>query len=624
MENRFGVKDLVVMLLLLGVILSIWLAMVMFNRQWELVQELNGQVSQLTKTQTAMRRDIGGLRSKLDEGVIVSGAGDLEADSDTPAEAIQMTDPFERIKIARASEGFAEGDWMIDAFGTTVAKITPLVTSDAYSRRIQTYVLEGLLTRDPETLEEVPLIAKSWQISDDGLTITYQLREDVYFSDGEPLTSEDVVFSFELLNNPDVNAPSLRDFYEPIASCEANGPYEVVFKMKRPHYLALGMTGSRNVLPKHFYEKYPPDEFNKLPGLLLGSGPYRMKNAAGWTPGQPLELVRNERYWGEQSGFDKLLWREVTNDVARLNMFRNGEVDVLSLLPEQYVKLKKDPEEMKGAQEFVYYTRPTGYSFIAWNQKRDGKSTKFADKRVRQAMTFLTPRQQMAKQIYYGFAKPADGPYFNGGPQEDPNIKARPFNVEKGKALLAEAGWEDRDGDGVLENSDGEKFSFKLTYPASSDTYNKVVLALKDAYARVGIVLVPDPLEFSVMLQRLDSRDFDAISLGWGGGAVEGDIRQTFHTEMIETGDNFMSYSNPELDELIDLAARTVAKSERLPIWHKTHQILYEDQPYTFLFTRESIRLINDRIHNVHRVSAGLNDPTEWFVPTAEQKYTAE
>ncbi|QQE12737.1 ABC transporter substrate-binding protein [Planctomycetota bacterium] len=620
MENRFGLKDLVVIVLLIGVIVSIWIAMVQFDRQWEEMKSVNVNLEQLTKEQSGLRRQLNAMKSTLDEGVRYVGPANVNTDSPTVEKSVQLTDPFERMKLAQASEGYAEGDWLIDAFGTNVSRITPLITTDYYGARIQGFVMETLITLDPETLQNIPLLAKSWDISDDGLTITYQLREDVIFSDGEPMTSEDVVFSFDLMNNPEINAPDSREFYYPIKSCKANGPYEVVFEMREPHFLALGLTGRRLVLPKHFYEKFTPDQINKTPGLLLGSGPYRLKDPTNWAPGKLVELVRNERYWGEPSAFDKLIWHEIDQDVVRLTKFRNGEIDVLVPTPEQFDELKKDSSLMAHTNALAYNKIPANYSYIAWNQERDGKPTKFADKRVRQAMTYLTPRERMAKDIFLGYSTPAMGPFAKGSPQADPSIVPRPFDVAKGKALLEEAGWFDRGG--ILTNAKGEQFRFKLTYPAGSNTYEKIVLALKDAYARVGIIMDPNPLEFSVMLQRVDEQDFEAITLAWSVNAVESDIRDTFHSSQIGGGKrNYMSYRNAELDKLIELARRTVNEEERLPIWRKCHQILYEDQPYTFMFNSQSLRLIDKRVHNVERVTAGINDYTEWFVPKPLQKY---
>jgi peptide/nickel transport system substrate-binding protein len=617
MENRFGFKDFFLFVLLLVLIVSVWLAMKQYDRQWTDVRTLNTQVRQLTSEQAQTRNEVNALRRLVERGVRVT------ASSDSGHPEIS-NDPFVRMHEARQKPEFAEGDWLIDAFPANVAAITPHVYKDLYGRWVQGHVLEGLIGVDPETLEQEPHIAELWDMSEDGLTITFKLRRGVVFSDGHPLTSEDVVFSFELMNNPRLDNASERQFYSNIDSCTARGDYEVTFRMKEPHYMALGMAGGRAVLPKHFYSNYTIDEINRMPGLLMGSGPYRMPDPTSWTPGKLIELVRNERYWGPQPGLERIIFREVNNDIARLTMFRNGEIDrFLRAVPEQYVSLQSNPSIMERAQPLDYLEVPSGYNFIAWNQKRDGKPTVFADKRVRQAMTFLTPRQQICTEVYLGFATPVNGPFTPGSRQYNPTLETRPYDPDRGKALLKEAGLEDRNGDGVLEDAAGRPFRFKFMYPAGAVVYERGVLFLKDSYARAGIVLEPDPIEWSVFSTRLEQQEFDAVTMFWGGGAVEADVRQMFHSsQTIKGGDNFMNYFNPELDRIIDEARRTIDEDKRMTLWHEVHRILWEDQPYTFMLVRKTLDFIDRRVHNVQLLTTGVNERWEWFVPQGMQKWT--
>ena len=682
MQSRFGLKDLAVLVLLAAILVSLWLAMKQFDRQWERVSAIREELRNITAEQAEMRQALFDLEDAVGRGVVAAGpdrpvAGERDADE-------EAYDPFARLRAAAEHEDFARGDWAIDAFGTKVKSLTPLVTTDAYGRAIQGYVLESLVTIDPETLETVPQLAESWTIEDnkaawqayvdarlaDPLTeeevraetgfpedageqeqadyiaqrieegrrvdavareaqappaavITFTIRRRAAFSDGEPVTADDVVFTFDLMNDPTVNAPSIRQFYSNIRSCETVDARTVRFEMAEPHYLALSFCGGRSVLPQHFYERYGADGVNRNPGLLMGSGPYRLVSYDTWRPGQPLELVRNERYWGPvRPAFEKLVWREIEQEVPRLTAFRNGEIDILAPTPEQYVALLDDEQVMERAEAYAFDAVPSGYSYIAWNQVKDGEPSRFADRRVREAMTYLTPRQRIADDLFLGYAQPATGPFAPGSPQRDDSLLPRPYDVERGLALLEEAGYADRDGDGVVEDSAGDAFRFRLTYPSGSGTYERMVLYLRDAYAEAGIVMSPDPLEFSVMLERLDNQDFDAITLAWGGGAVEGDLRQAFHSSQSNKGgDNFMNYRSPELDALIDRARTTLDEDRRMPLWQEAHRVLYRDQPYTFMLNRKSLRVIDDRFENVQRVTRGLNERTEWFTPAAQQKW---
>lgn len=613
MENRFGFRDFILATLLAVLIVSVWLGMKQFDRQFDVVRSIDRKLDDQT-------RDLAELKRTIASGAPLAAANPHP--NARPPVAPGDPDPFARIRAARAQTGYAEGDWLVDAFAGGVAKLTPLLSGDVYASIVQSNVVETLATRDPDTLEWVGLLARNWKISDDGLTITFQLRDHVTFSDGQPLDADDVVFTFNLIMNEKIDAPRYRAYLRTIERVEKTGPHEVVFHYREPYFEAFELAASFEVLPEHFYSRHDPEAFNQSVGLLLGSGPYRLEDPAGWKPGALIKLVRNDRYWGLRPAFDRLVYKEISNDVARLTAFRNGDIDMFAATPDQYQEMLKDTALAKRTQHFEYLSPTGGYRYIAWNQQRRGKPTVFADKRVRQAMTMLTNRDRLVQEVMLGYAVPATGPFNPLSKQSSPNVWPWPYDPQRAKALLAEAGFTDRNGDGVLESPSGEPFEFKLTYPSGSANYEKMVLYLKDSFAAAGVALVPDPLEWSVFTDRLKNKDFLAISLGWTSG-IETDIYQMFHSsQMVEGGDNFMSYKNDELDELITQARRTVDEATRMPLWHRCHEILHEDQPYTFLFWGKSLRFIDRRIRNVQLLRMGLSPDQEWWVPQAEQRWS--
>jgi peptide/nickel transport system substrate-binding protein len=265
---------------------------------------------------------------------------------------------------------------------------------------------------------------------------------------------------------------------------------------------------------------------------------------------------------------------------------------------------------------------------VAWNQKQKGQATRFADKRVRQAMTLLTNRQRMVEEVMLGYGQVCTGPFSPLTKQADPNVKPWPYDPTRAKALLKEAGYEDRNGDGVIEGPNGTPFRFKLTYGSNNRLGERIALFLKDDFARAGIAMLPDPVDWPIMLRKLDERDFDAITLGWTG-SPEGDIYQMFHSSQIaDKGDDFMSYANAELDQVIDRARGTVDEQKRMPLWRQAHRIIHEDQPYTFLFDRLFLAFYDQRIKNIERSRIGLNYygryvmPIPWYVPKDQQKWS--
>ncbi len=651
MENRFGVKDFILFALVAVLLGLVILSMVQFDRQWSDIQAIKKQNSELTT-------DIARVKSALESGAVaVGGEGRAQ-----PPEKLAVFGP---LAAAEKLPEFSRGDWLVDNFGTKLGRLTPLVSTDLYQQWVEARVAESLATRDPNTLQFVPLLAESWEIKDNtvaweayarpiresglspekftetvkkdpkaplAMEITFKLRRGVSFSDGSPFTADDVVFTFLWIMNEEVNAPRTRAYLTNLKEVKATGTHEVSFKFSEPFFLTMETISSQTMLSKKFYSQYKPQEFNDKVGLLIGTGPYRLADPVNWSPGKGVELVRNERYWGMRPTFDRLIWREIEDESAEMVTFGNGELDIFGCQPEQYEKMLKDDRIVKISQHMKYPSPLNGYTYIGWNQQRkeDEKEIKtpFADKRVRQAMTLLIDRERIAKEVFLGYATVATGPFDPASPQTDPAIKPWPFDEARAKALLVQAGYSDKGGHGVIEGPDGKPFRFKLSYPSGSATYQRVVFFLKDSFAKAGVTMEPDPLDWPVLIDRLKKSQFDACSLGWGG-TVESDPYQIFHSSQIAgEGDNRTHYINPRLDELIDIARRTVDDAKRAEMWHEIHRVLHDDQPYTFLFNRPSLVFLNGRIKNVERTKLGLNyirlnpNPSPWFVPKSSQRYT--
>lgn len=598
------------------------LLMIQIDRQWTRMND----ITRLMQEQAQDIRSTRGVLRNLEQTVRTARFNTSEVD-DRLSDTADRTDAFERARLATQQANYAQGDWLMLAFGSGLTTLTPLVSGDAYSSEVQQYVLESLLVRDPDTLEWSGLLAEDWQISDDGLTINFTLRRDISFSDGIAMTAKDVQFTFEFIMNEAIAAPRSRAYLSRIERVTALDNYHVEFVFKEPYFNSLQLAGGLTILPEHFYKRFldEPRTFNESRGLLLGSGPYRLKDPENWTPDQGrVELERNPRYWGPVDGsFDRIVWRIIENDSARLTTFRNGDIDVYGARPREYQRLLDDPGISERSKHFEYMSPTAGYSFIAWNQQRGGKNSLFSDTRVRMAMSLLTDVERMLEEIFLGYGQPAVSPFMPGSSQHNPENQPFPRDMEKAKRLLAEAGFVDRNGDGILQAEDGTNFEFELTFFQDNDDTRRMVLFLRDLYARAGILMKPKPTEWSVMVEDLRQKNFDAITLGWTSG-IEIDIYQMFHSsQSMENGDNFINYSNPELDATIDAARGEVDEEKRMKLWHKAERILVEDQPYTFLFRRNTLAFVDDRISNLEKTGLGLNlmsVPVEIYVPADRQR----
>jgi len=598
--------------------------MYMVDRQWRTMASMDSKIANQADDLRALRSSVQDVQGQLNKGIAIASAGPSSGGGKDDS----VGDAFYRAEQARQLEDYAEGDWYVNYFTASLKTITPVVSVDADASSVQNYVIETLIQRNPETLGWDSLLAESWKVSEDGMTIDFTLRDNLVFSDGVPITSVDVAFSFDFIMDERIAAPSLRAYYDKIASVEALDEKNVRFVFAEPYFESLGLAGQMSVLAKHFYEPYLEDaeKFNQSKGLLFGSGPYRLEDAVNWTPDAGrVELIRNQRYWGKiQPPYDRLIWNVIDNASARLAAFRNDTIDIYSAKPVEYKSLLEDAQLQQKSQNFEYMSPNAGYSYIGWNQMRDGVPSLFADVKVRLAMTHLTDRERIIEEIQLGYAEIAVSPFNPRSKQHNKDVEAWPADIEKAKALLAEAGFEDRDGDGVIESADGTVFEFELVYYQGSDDSKRIVLFLKDLYARAGVSLIPKPTEWSVMLDFLDSRTFDSIFLGWSSG-IETDIDQMFHSDSIEDGDNFVGYKNEELDKLIDQARATVVEEERMPIWQQAEAILHQTQPYTFVMRKESLLFIDDRFKNIEITKLGLNTvqvPVETYVPLDLQKHS--
>jgi peptide/nickel transport system substrate-binding protein len=658
MENRFGVKDFILFALLVVLIGVVLLAMQQYDRQWAEVQKIKGRLDDqgqnLRAIQRALARGIS-VHSGPTTGASASASdyGEQHYPSTNPA-YYGKDDPFARQKAARANPDFAEGDWLVDTSEGGIAKLTPFISADLYADRIQSLIFDSLVGLDPMTLEWQPGLATSWKIEDNvaayekfvaeqktaghsadevakdpklpvPITMTYTVRHDARFSDGSPLTADDVVWTFNWIFNEKVAAPRDRGSLDRVKSVEKQDDDRVVIKFKEPYYDVIATTGSVYILSKKFYEHYTPEQYNQSVGLVMGSGPYRMETPDGWKAGDgQVVLVRNEHFWGVPPAFDRIIYKEMSNDVARQTAFRNGEIDVLESRALQFDAMVKDKTLMARSQAVNVLSLNGGYSFVAWQQKRNGKPTIFADKRVRRAMTMLVDREKIMQQVLLKYAVISTGPFSPVAKQCDPSVKPIPFDPAAGKKLLAEAGLSDPDGSGLLKLPDGTPFRFKLTYPTGSPSVEKIVLTLKDAYAAAGIQMELDPLEWAVFTEKLNHKDFDAITLSWGGGNPEQDPYQMFDSSQAGAdGDNFMNYANPDVDTALRKARTTVDAAKRLPLWRKAQRLIYDDQPYMFLWFRNELYLVDGRIKNVQGGPLGLPAPvrTEWYVPRGKQKW---
>ncbi|MBM4019237.1 MAG: hypothetical protein FJ288_13090 [Planctomycetes bacterium] len=484
--------------------------------------------------------------------------------------------------------------------------LNPLTSKDIYATYVHDRVLESLIERDFDTLQWKPMLADRWEVSPDGLIITFHLDARARFSDGKPVTADDVVFTYQAIVNPQIDCRDLASYFEYCDRCEKADDRTVRFVWKKPYFKSLEFSGIM-VLPKHLYAFKDPKAFNDITDKLVGTGPYKLGE---WKTGEHLVLERNENYWREPVAIDRTVFRFILEEQASVQAFLAGDLDDLPLSPEWWVKLRSRPETLEKYQWFRYSTPFNGYGYIGWNNARPP----FDDARVRRAMTHLVWREQLLKFMRYDIGAITSGPFWPGGKQYDASVAPLPFDRQAARRLLAEAGWQDRDGDGWLENLKGRRFTFELAYPAGNQETRDFVRILREEFRRMGIDMSERAYTWAVFTTKLDNRDFDAVRLGWGGGGVENDPYQIWHSSQIAgQGSNFIFFRSPEADRLIELARQTLDDEKRNELFHRFHRLVHQEQPYTFLWAPESLRAMSARVMGarVHRLGM---DWREWWL----------
>ena len=567
---------------------------------------------------------------ELGNSGIRSGAGHKEAHRSVERKEAEN-------KIANRAfyaSGAVPGDRMIQATEAETGNLNPLTSNEAMAATFNGLCNSTLAERNfskPEVFE--PLMAESWQISPDHKSYRIKLRKNIFWHDftdpvtgkryeKKEVTAEDFKFFADTVKNKDVNCAPLRVYYQYLDKIELHSKYEFTVKWNKAYYGSLASTLGMSPLPRHFYApdgKFDGKKFNddhRRNRMIVGCGPYMFVK---WDKGRRLIFRRNKDYFGTAYGaapsLEYLVYEIIKHPNTRFQAFMGGELDRLGLLPDQYIKRTGTVEFKNGKLKKFHYLLPQ-YNYIGYNQK----NPLFRDKRVRQALTLLVDRERIKKEIYHGLAETAVTPFMPGSAFQPADLKPWPYAPAQAKKLLAEAGWRDSDGDGILEK-DGKKFTFTMMQISGSSIQQRLMPMLKESFAQAGIDMKIRNVEWSVYIQNLNSRNYDGCCLGWSS-SFDPDLYQVWHSSQIAgEGSNHISYKNTELDKLLEEMQVCFDMPERIALGHRIARLLHEEQPYTFLFFPNSLTALSGRYRNVQLFPAGL--PNEvMYTPKGEQLRT--
>lgn len=509
------------------------------------------------------------------------------------------------------------------------------------------------LTDELAGKESLTLAAGEWQERHEEVFYTYNLRKEVKWSDGAPFTSKDLEFAFATIRNDFVDGDSLRIYYQDIVNFEALDTYTVRCQFRQQYFKSFEFTMGLAFYtpPWHQFEGFfkedgktltlerltPEEEaaqnkvsvhgqafgkfFNtdrRYADQPLGTGPYTVDK---WIQKDRVELVRNPNYWNsEKAGkLERIIFKFIPDDNAALQALKAGEIDFLyRMSAEQFFDNLKDQDWV--AQDFVkarWYT--PAFRYVGWNMLKP----MFQDRKVRIALSLLVDVGEFLEKKVHGAGVLVSGSQNSFGPAYDQTVKPLGYDPETAKDLLADAGWADTDGDGILDK-DGEKFEFEVWTSTGRPEIEALLQVMKTNYQKAGIVMEIRTSEWATFLDRIKKRDYGACCLAWAS-PLESDPYQIWHSSDAgpnRRGSNHVSYASQLADELIEQAQITLDTEKRARVFWSFHRVLDRDQPYLFLFMPQEFGVYHKRFRGVkwYPIRPGF-DLKEWYVPKNEQKH---
>lgn len=480
------------------------------------------------------------------------------------------------------------GEFKIN-LGQAPTTLNALSSSDAYATEVQSMVMEGLLTRNPDTREWEPALAKEWSISKDGKSFEFTLRDGVKWHDGKPLTVEDVKFSYDAImdKNDKYKTAHLKPYYENIKSVEVIGTNKVKFTVGTPYFNNFTVAAGLTVVPMHLYKNPSKEQEKILNKTLVGTGPYMLKE---FDRSKKIVLTANPNWWGRSvpalkgiHNFQTITMRFIQDSTISIRSIENGDIDFLGLQPEEYVQKTNGPKWGKTVQKIKTQNKQvSGYAFVGFNLT----NPIFKSVKTREAIVNLFDRKKMIEKLLFNLSVPATGPLYQQSDYADPTVKPIEFDPKLALKKLGEDGWHDTDGDKILDKMiDGKKVKLSFTILEPLPDFVKYLTTFQEDAKKAGVDVQIKVVEWNAFIKLLDERKFEAVRLAWGGGDLDWDPKQIWHSESIaNAGSNFVQYSNPKVDKLIDEARLIMDKKERVTKLREVYRTIAADVPYIFLF----------------------------------------
>ncbi len=465
-----------------------------------------------------------------------------------------------------------------------VLSLNPIMSTSSIDYDVQKQLFLHLLEEKPHFNGFRPELARKWTFSRDGRKVTFHLRRGVMWSDGAPVTARDVVFTYRAEINPRLGW-IFQSEKSQIDSVVAVNDSTVCFYFARRYPGQLSDVNEGFILPEHVLNGLTPEEwqksrFNRFP---VTDGAYLLLR---WVSQQSIQLTANPTYFRRgDPKIKNVIFKIVPDASVRLSQILNGEIDILEGVSIRQVG------RLRGRPDLVIEHFPDmAYGFVGWNLR----DPLFRSSKVRQALTMAIDRNRIVRNVFSGFARVCNSPILPQSWAYCDTIRPFEFNPDRARAMLAELGWKDRNGDGILEKN-GKSFRFELMTNFGNPVRRDLAVLIQAQLRKIGVDAHIQMYDWSIFLDRFKSGDYDAVLSAWRLSSKL-ELRSFWHSSSIHSGFNRFFYRNPRVDALIDRVENVADPKEAKPLWWKLQSLIYRDQPVTFLYIPDRVIAYRKRL----------------------------
>lgn len=502
----------------------------------------------------------------------------------------------------------------------------PLIAKTTDSVNFLSLIYEGLVGYDSD-LKKIPKLASDWQVSEDGRLWTFNIRKDAKWHDGTSITAEDVIFTYNILKEGVLNSVYQYNIFDNDNILEIglknNDKYSLFVRLAEPSSKLLDIF-TFPVISKDYYESVEniikiQKDLNKAP---LGTGPYKVAEEYFSEDQESIILVRNEDWWGRRPYIDKIIGKIYTNKEEARKAFIQGELDLVDTMI-VYVNNKSVEEDTK-----LYRFMTNYYEFLGLNSE----SELIKDPKIRKALAYAIDRREIISKVYLNNAQTVDVPIPSNHWLYDNAYRLYDYDIDRAKRLLKEAGWQDLDGDGILDKTvDNQKIELKIKLVSNSgnDLRRDVLSLIKSHLELVGFKVETQIADMETIAKDLlATNQFDALLTGYYlDNAL--DLSFAFHSrEIVEIDDiedldeidsipnNFIKYRNSELDSLLDLASHSYDLNELSAVYQNIQDHMTRELPIISLYFRTGSLLVNPKLYGIDKPSqlSLYRNIEEWFI----------